>query len=64
MMQLYVKLMKSEFLPAPGWPLQGSMRCRRQALYLHFLRAVLIFFATEMFIMESGNGKGHSLQCP
>ncbi len=45
-MQLQINLTNSEILPALGLPRQGVVRCRRQALFLQSLRAVLISFAT------------------
>lgn len=49
MMLLHVNLSKFGLLPALGWPRQGALRCRRQSLLLHFLLAVLTFFARVRF---------------
>ena len=37
MLQPYVNFTDSEFKFTLGWPRQRALRCRRQALFLHFL---------------------------
>jgi hypothetical protein len=49
-MRLCVNFASSVLLFAYGWPGQRAVRCRRQALFLHFLIAPLKFFATAVFI--------------
>jgi hypothetical protein len=51
-MRLCVNYTNSGLLFAYGWPWQRAVRCRRQALFLHFLFAPLTFFATVVFIIK------------
>jgi hypothetical protein len=44
MLRLFMDFTHSEFKIALGRPLQRADMCRRQALFLHFLPAILIFF--------------------
>jgi hypothetical protein len=47
MMQLCANLLISGVLYTLGWPRQSAVRCRRQALFLHFLPAVLMYLCNR-----------------